>query len=72
MKNFSLVWKKVFLDELSCSPVVCLKELMKIIKSPIMIAGVPNEIRAGSFILHGKLDISLVLEAGCTFRLNGY
>ena len=72
MKNFPFGLEESFMGELSCYPVVCLKELMKIIKSPIMIAGVPNEIRAGSFILHGKLDISLVLEAGCTFRLNGY
>jgi len=55
-----LVWKKDFMDEWSSYPVVCLKELIKIVKSPIRIVGVPNEIRAGSFILHAKLDISLV------------
>jgi hypothetical protein len=60
------------MDNLNCYPVVGMKELMKIIKSLIWIVGVRTEIQAGGFILQEKLDISLVLEAGCTFRCNNY
>jgi hypothetical protein len=52
-----LVGKKVSMDKFSSYPVVCMKVLMKIIKSLIRIFGVRNEIPAGGFILEEKLDI---------------